>query len=236
MSNWKDVWERKGNVEKNEYELKDLIAIDGYDGAGFISESSWVAMVETIEKKLALAKDEAICEIGCGAGASFYPLYRKGFRHLSGIDYSSSLVAIAKRVMPEGDFRIAEACKVPFASNQFDAVISTGIFHYFKSLDYAESAVREIVRILKPGMRAAVLDINDLKTKAECEAARRGKLGPEEYDRLYRDYPHLFYEREWFESIAEKLGVKCEIADQSIPGYVNAKFRFNFFLRKPQEH
>ena len=55
----------------------------------------------------------------------------------------------------------------------------------------------------------------------------------EEYDRLYKDYPHLFYQRDWFKEIANKMGVKCEIADQTIPGYVNAKFRFNVYLRNP---
>ena len=134
MNHWKDVWERKGRVEKTQYTLKDLITIDGYDGAGFIAEDAWVAMVENFEWKLKLQKEEAVCEIGCGAGASFYPLHRKGYRNLSGIDYSSTLVEICRKVMPEGDFRVAEAKAIPFESNRFDAVISTGIFHYFKDL------------------------------------------------------------------------------------------------------
>jgi len=57
-------------------------------------------------------------------------------------------------------------------------------------------------------------------------------LGDKEYDRLYGSLKHQFYEKDWFADLAEKCGLKCEMRDQNIKKYENAKFRYNVFLEK----
>lgn len=68
------------------------------------------------------------------------------------------------------------------------------------------------------GTQIAVLDINDAKQKEHYEKARRQELGHEEYQRLYNKLPHMFYERSWFVTIAEKHNLEHAIMGQSIPG------------------
>jgi ubiquinone/menaquinone biosynthesis C-methylase UbiE len=211
--------------------LRDLIALDGFDGVSSVREDVWIQMVCNLEIKLNLSRSHSICDIGCGSGAFLLPLYDKGYRRLAGIDISPGLIAICKKVMPQGDFRISEAHRVPFNTAIFDVVFCNSVFQYFPDLAYAENAMREMIRILKPNSQAVVLDINDAWKKDLYETARRSRIGSE-YDRLYRNHPHLFFERSWFVALAKKYHLEYEIVDQSIPGYLNSPFRFNFQFRK----
>lgn len=230
---WKEIWEKKGAISKNVFSLEDLIAIDGYDaGPGHFQVKDWLLMIDMIEEKLNLKKEQLVCEVCCGAGAFLFPLYRKGYKNLSGIDYSANLINICRKVMPNGDFRVAEAQQIPFATSQFDIVISNSVFHYFPNLNYAEISIKEIVRILKPIGKGAILDINDLDKKDLYESIKIGKLGLEEYQRLHKDHPQMFYEKSWFIDMAKRDNLRYEITDQAIVGYENSKFRFNFYFQR----
>ena len=141
-------------------------------------------------------------------------------------------VEICRKVMPEGDFRICEANRLPFDAGVFDAVICNSVFQYFPDLSYAEEVLHEMLRVLSWDCKGAVLDINYAREKEQFEAARRRKLGDHEYERLYGNHPHLFYERSWFVALAKKYNLEHAISDQSIPGYINSDFRFNFYFYK----
>jgi ubiquinone/menaquinone biosynthesis C-methylase UbiE len=230
---WKEIWENKGITEKEDFVLTDLMALDGYDtGAGCCPVEGWMFTVEMMERKLQLNRKESICEIGCGSGAFLFPLYRKGYKILSGIDYSTNLISVCKRVIPEGNFRVSEAKSTSFEPAKFDAVISNGVFNYFPDLEYTRQVIEEILRILKINGRGIILDMNDAEKKLQYETIRRNKLGQEEYERLYKDHRHLFFKRSWFKEIASEHNLKYEIFDQDITGYDNSKFRFNFYFEK----
>jgi len=64
-----------------------------------------------------------IVELGCGSGRLAHELTRKGFR-VSGFDYSRSMVSLAKRNAPQGNFRVGSLwdLRIPSA----DAVIAVG--------------------------------------------------------------------------------------------------------------
>jgi len=229
---WKNIWERKGNEVSGELEIADLIAIDGFDtGAGEFSVNSWLSFVKEIQERLNIKKTKKILEVGCGAGAFLFPMYNSSIE-VFGIDYSSSLVELCSKIMPSGIFKVAEAETLPFEDLFFDAIISNSVFQYFESLNYAENVVNEMARVLKSTGYIALLDINDASKKYEYESIRRAKLGNDEYDRLYGNLTHQFYEKEWFETIANHLNVKCVIQDQNIIGYENSKYRYNVFLSR----
>jgi ubiquinone/menaquinone biosynthesis C-methylase UbiE len=229
---WKEVWERKGEIAKQQFELADLLAINGYDtAASKVATENWLAYVRAIRARLKILPPHAVCEIGCGAGAFLLPLSDRAVK-VWGVDYAENLIRICRRVMPGGTFEVAQARAVPFPSNGFDAVISSGVFIYFPDLKYAELAVKEIVRLLKPHGRAAILDVNDAAKKGRCESIKRQKLGDAEYERLYKNHRHLFYDKAWFEKIAARCHLRCEIAAQALSGYANGEFRFNAFLEK----
>ena len=64
-----------------------------------------------------------IVELGCGSGRLAHELTRKGFS-VSGIDYSPSMISLAKRNAPQGHFRAGSiwSYRIPPA----DAVIAVG--------------------------------------------------------------------------------------------------------------
>jgi ubiquinone/menaquinone biosynthesis C-methylase UbiE len=233
-SPWQEIWEKKGETAQQTFELQDLLAIDGYDTAvSNVSTENWLRYVGRIKKRVRISKNHNVCEVGCGAGAFIFPLYKEGI-NIWGIDYSDSLIRICKRIMPSGIFEVAEARAIPFSSAMFDVVISSGVFNYFEDLGYAERTIEEIKRILKPNAYAAILDINDADKKDKYESIRREKLGNEKYDRLYKNHIHLFYDKTWFEKVADRYNLLCEIEDQDMAGYENSRFRFNAFFTKKQ--
>lgn len=68
----------------------------------------------------------AILDIGCGSASMW-----KGHNYdVTGIDYSASAIAEAKRNYPQGTF--SQADLVTFVPDrEFDCVISCGVVHYF---------------------------------------------------------------------------------------------------------
>jgi ubiquinone/menaquinone biosynthesis C-methylase UbiE len=122
---------------------------------------------------------------------------------------------------------------LPFRDESFRRIIWHSVFQYFPNQRYAWRVLQEMVRVLVPGGRAMVLDVNDQAKKDECEAFRCGKLGNQQYRRLYADFPHLYYKRAWFCSFARSHHAEVEIFTRFIDGYENSRYRFNVVLRRP---
>jgi len=217
---------------RGELGLSELLAIDGYDTpASIIDKAAWLDHVGSLIARLGITLEYDVCEIGCGAGAFLLPLYDRGIR-VWGADYAKSMIAICTKVMRRGNFVIAEACSLPYASKAFDVVLADSLAIYFPDLAYAEAAVAEIARVLKPGGRAALLDINDARQQELYVAIKRERLGAEAFEAAYKTCKHLFYEREWFFKVSDKNNLTCVVEDQAIAGYANAPFRFNVFFEK----
>jgi ubiquinone/menaquinone biosynthesis C-methylase UbiE len=229
---WKGIWERKGASTPTAFGLHELLAINGYDTAasGF-DEAAWRAYVERIAARVGIAAEQDVCEIGCGAGAFLLPLNSRGVR-LWGVDYAAGMIDVCRAALPAGIFTVAEACRLPFAPLQFDVVLCNSVFIYFPDLDYAENAIAEVARVLKPGGCAGLLDLNDARKKELYITIRRQKLGVEQYELAYSKVRHLFFEPDWLKEQARKYGLSCVIENQTLQGYGNAPFRFNVFLEK----
>jgi len=230
---WKEIWRRKAQPGAIAAGLLELIALDGFDtGLGRIEPRAWTVMVMGAAARLHLKLHERVCEIGCGAGAFLVPLYQAGFSHLWGLDYSPAHVTHCRRAIPGGNFVAAEAAHVPFSAGFFDVEICNSVFQYFTTLEYADRVVQEIARTTRDNGRTLILDVNDADKRDEFEARRHAVLSPGEYDRLYQNASHLFYEREWWYSNADRWGMSVEISDQAVEGYGNAEYRYNVLLCK----
>ena len=121
-SKWKNVWERKGasssldalregDVHQLFVELKKL---DGFD---VVAEGLSLAALlsqykQTMEMLSARTKIRSVYEVGCGCGANLLLMEHDGIE-CGGIDYSSSLVGIAKTVLKSDDIICAEASQTP---------------------------------------------------------------------------------------------------------------------------
>lgn len=118
------------------------------------------------EKILAFANlkaGEDVLDVGCGTGS----LAIAAKRHVGstgavyGVDASPEMLARAEKKAGKAGFevifKIGAAQALPFADGQFDAVLSTLMFHHLPRKARAQCA-GEIRRVLKPGGRALVVD------------------------------------------------------------------------------
>jgi ubiquinone/menaquinone biosynthesis C-methylase UbiE len=194
-----------------------------------MTEEVWMKAVEIVKRELDLKEEDYLLEVGGGAGAMLLPLSEIGIK-VAGIDHSSSLIEVAKRAIPDPIAHVGEACKLPFDNNEFDAVLSHSVFHYFPDYDYAERALLEMLRVSKENEKILIMDVPDFLKKEISERHRQGALSEEEYNRMYSDHSHLYYDKNWFKDFAERNEFYVKIFDQNIKGYDQSPFRFNVLL------
>lgn len=87
-----------------------------------------------------------IGDIGCGYGriAAFY---EGPTRHFISIDNDAEVIAAVSKLLPNHDFRVGDAYKLPLPDNSLDAYIGLGIFE----LDgmRGRKAIKEASRVLR---------------------------------------------------------------------------------------
>lgn len=100
-----------------------------------------------------------VLDVACGTGDMVVELLRT--RHaaslqVTGVDLSEEMLAIAKRKAPQAEYRLADAEHLPFGDASFDAVTCAFGVRNFVHL---EQGLGEMVRVLKPGGRMAILEL-----------------------------------------------------------------------------
>ena len=83
-----------------------------------------------------------VLELGCGSGAFIFALNELVQARYYGLDYSSSLIDIARLALPEADFIASEASAPVFDDISFDIIFSHSVFQYFPNLDYANTVIK----------------------------------------------------------------------------------------------
>lgn len=100
-----------------------------------------------------LAPGARVLEIGCGRGAGAALIYKK-FRPslLLAQDLDIRMIRLAQRHLWGGtaniSLSVADACRIPFQNEAFDAVFGFGFLHHVPDW---QQALREVVRVLKTG-------------------------------------------------------------------------------------
>ncbi|MCS7094483.1 MAG: methyltransferase domain-containing protein [Thaumarchaeota archaeon] len=124
--------------------------------------------VDIVIDLLDLDKDDPLLDLCCGNGRHSLELARRGFRKVYGLDYSQTLLNVARdSALSEGllvDFRQGDARRLPYEDNAFNAVIMMGnSFGYFRDEADNIRVLREVHRVLRPYGRL-LMDLTD----AEC--------------------------------------------------------------------
>ena len=233
MNKWKKIWESRkdtlGNIDKKDYReiFAKLAKIDGYDLNGGATAESLIKQYETLKATLNLSAGQNIFEVGCGAGAQLYLFARDGFE-VGGLDYSATLIDIAKKVLPDTTELICAGANELPTNKKYDAVFSNGVFIYFDDLPYAE---RVLEKMLKKSRRAvAVLDIYDKELEEIHMNHRRQTI--ENYDERYKDLPKLFYPRSFFKKFASRYDLSIRFEKNELENYVNAPFTYHCFMER----
>ncbi len=101
------------------------------------------------EIKRRYASPVSILDIGCGAGILANALAQDGHR-VFGIDLSEASLNLAKEndLTASVDYRLADACALPFEDGLFDAVSAMDVLEHVET---PERLIREAARVLKPG-------------------------------------------------------------------------------------
>ena len=227
---WHQIWNKRGVTGTPASNLRDLMDLDGFDsGAGRVAVEDMREYALTIARRLGMTDGMSVYEVGCGAGAFLYGLCERFQLRVGGCDYAETLVRIASEQFPAGQFVAAEAASIS-TDSKYDIVLANGVFHYFPDLDYARRVVERMME--KSNSVIAVLDVPNASTRTEAENARRAQLGADEYDKKYSGLEHLYYEPDWFGTLAEKHDCEWEHFTQLIPNYVQNPFRFDVVIRK----
>lgn len=90
-------------------------------------------------------KGKKFLEIGCGLGYFSNKASRLGAK-VSGIDIGPKLVAINKKLTPNGKFMVSSASKLSFKDESFDVVLSTEVIEHVEN---QKAALKEMSRVLK---------------------------------------------------------------------------------------
>jgi arsenite methyltransferase len=140
---------------------------------------------ERIVDQLTLRGDEQVLDVGCGSGLMLTATARRLPRGLAtGIDLwqtedqsgnaaSRTLAnAASEGVADRVKIETGDARKLPFAAEHFDAIVSSWAIHNIYDQTGREQALDEMVRVLKPGGRIALVDI---RHTGEYAAALRSR-------------------------------------------------------------
>jgi len=124
---------------------------------------------------LTLRGDEHILDIGCGSGLLVNEAAKRLLKgkalgidiwapHSGGGNYDLLMKnAKAEGVANKIEFKQADVRKLPFEDSSFDVIVSSGALHHI-SRDRAEheQAINEMLRVLKPNGKIALMDISHM--------------------------------------------------------------------------
>jgi ubiquinone/menaquinone biosynthesis C-methylase UbiE len=119
-----------------------------------------------------------LLDVGCGPG-QFTVLAAEalpGAAAVWGVDLAPTMIKLAHRhaaVSPAAarlHFAVGDAARLPFRDDSFDAVLSSGSIKHWPD---PEAGLREAHRVLKPGGRAFIGEMNRLASPAAIATNRR---------------------------------------------------------------
>lgn len=138
---WDEFWAKSAPSRTPDRIFRDT----WYDLVWRASYEYWEDVFETH------APGRSMLECGCGSAKISSHFARKGYRNTL-LDYSSEGIAVARKHFRElsldGSYVIGDIRRLCFPDGKFDIVFSGGVLEFFPD---AEDAIREMVRVLKPG-------------------------------------------------------------------------------------
>jgi SAM-dependent methyltransferase len=123
--------------------------IVGYDRAfGAVARQTVAPMLDAAR----VTGGMQVLDVCCGPGMLAAGTLRRGAQAV-GLDFSAAAVKLAGELVPNARFQQGDAQALPFPAASFDAVLcGYGLMH----LPEPAAALREMLRVLRPGGRAAV--------------------------------------------------------------------------------
>ncbi|MGZ8646886.1 MAG: class I SAM-dependent methyltransferase [Actinomycetota bacterium] len=100
-----------------------------------------------------------VLDVGTGTGVAAQAAAEAGARAI-GIDPSVGMLRVGRRERPSIAFVAAEAIDLPFRDGEFETVTGNFVLSHFRRY---ETALFDMMRVLKPGGRVALSSWSDVK-------------------------------------------------------------------------
>ena len=140
--------------------------MDEYKRFAWLYDFILHSAIHKVRKKIAEIIDqnqpERIIDICCGTGNQLKYLHKKGYKNLSGVDISASMLKQAEKGPIKGKCKNQDAAALNFEKNTFDVGI-IGFALHEKPIDTAKEIIKEAKRVLKPNGLIIILDYNQEK-------------------------------------------------------------------------
>ena len=152
IANYYDSWAGSG-------EYDDDVTSWGYEAP---------ERVAALAAQHLLAQPGRVLDAGCGTGRAGAALRAAGIQHIIGGDFTPASVAAARArgIYAEVD-HLALSSRLQFADDEFDVVVSVGVFSYLAD---TRATLRELLRITVPGGVVIFTQRTDLWQERGCDA------------------------------------------------------------------
>ncbi len=95
-----------------------------------------------------LQEGQTVLDVACGTGVVAREAADRGAGPVVGLDLNESMLAVARRIRPDIEWRRGDAAELPFADDSFDVVLCQAAMMFFPDPD---RALREMARITVAG-------------------------------------------------------------------------------------
>jgi len=135
-----------------------------------------------------LRPGDAVLDVGCGTGVLLLEAEKRVGTEgsLVGIDVEPAMIEQSrKRAGKAGSratFAVASVDHIPYPDNTFDVVFSTLMYHHLTETQRSAALV-ELERLIKPGGRLVVVDINPTRRGIVTSLPGHNRLEQEDYVR-----------------------------------------------------
>lgn len=134
--------EQVAEFENDTWSRCSAIYVDGF--GALVSEA-----IAPLLEEVRVSADDRVLDVGTGPGLVAAEVAKRGAKAL-GIDFSEAMIAEAKQLHPEVEFKEASAEALPFDDESFDCVAGNFVLHHLGQPDVAMS---EAYRVLRKGGR-----------------------------------------------------------------------------------
>jgi SAM-dependent methyltransferase len=141
-------WERRARENAPFY-----ICTTAAESAEAFAASGEKDLAEQVLDGLAVSRDWAVLEIGCGIGRLLKPLSKR-VRRAVGVDLSEEMVRRGREYCadrPNVELRRTDGGLEGLADGEFDFVFSHIVFQHLPRKAYVDRYFREAARVLRPG-------------------------------------------------------------------------------------
>jgi ubiquinone/menaquinone biosynthesis C-methylase UbiE len=111
--------------------------------------------VEPVLRAAAVGPGDRVLDVACGTGVVARTAAERVAPNgtVAGVDLNPAMLAVARRIAPEIDWRVGDAAALPFGEDAFDVVTCQAAIFFFPD---PTRALGEMARVARPGARVAV--------------------------------------------------------------------------------